>query len=190
MDAGNGDGDHALEAACVAHQAMLLHHARNFLGNRRDDAPDFVQDTIVRFVVAFRSKPPPREPGCGGWLMTTLTNLLISDWRKQGVRRAAMSDPVIHMIAGPQQVVSLDSVRPLSATDRALDELSNEDFKEAVNALSEKLRAAYELHVLGLRHQEIADRLGISAVAARKRLHDARRQLAERLELGPSEEAS
>ncbi|HZN91375.1 MAG TPA: sigma factor, partial [Myxococcales bacterium] len=87
MDAGDGSAEGELETACVAHQAMLLNHARRFLGDRRDDAQDFVQDTIERFVKAFRSKSPPPEPRCGGWLMTTLTNLLITDWRKQGVRR-------------------------------------------------------------------------------------------------------
>lgn len=183
MDSGDRSAGGGLEAALVTHRPMLLNHARSFLGPRREDAQDFVQDTLERFVTSFPQGPPP-EPRCAGWLMTTLTHLLISDWRKQVVRRKALSDPAMAHTATPQPVVSLDSVRPPAVVEKVMEKVTPDDFKAAVATLSPKLRPVYELHVLGLSHEEIGSRLGIKAGAARKRLWEARRRLAAHLEMG------
>lgn len=162
-----------MEAACETHHATLLAHARQFLGARKGDALDYVQETIARFLAAFPDGPPP-EPRCGGWLMTTLTHLLIGDWRKLGVRRRALADPALHVVsASPVTVVE---VAP-PAVDAKLDWLNSEEYEAAVSSMSHKLREVYKLHVLGLSHLQIAERLEITVVAARKRLHDARTHL-------------
>jgi len=181
MDPGDRGGAGELEAAFLAHRVTLLHHAQNFLGPRSADAQDFVQDTMERFVAAFPGGPPP-EPRCTGWLMTTLTHLLISEWRKQSVRRRSMADPTLPL-ATSQPVVALDSVRPPTAVEKALENITSEDFSRAVGSLSRKLRPVYELHTAGRSHAEIADSLGISVLAARKRLHDARLHLRKQLQL-------
>jgi len=189
MDAGNVGGDRRLAVAFETHRGMLLQHARYFLGNRQADAEDFVQDTFERFMVAFPGGPPP-EPGCGSWLMTVLTNLLISDWRRQDVQHRNQTDPALHLVTSPQPLEGIDSRPPPTILDTALEKLSHEAFRAAVQSLSPKLRVTYVLHVLQLGHAEIATRLNISHVAVRKRLHDARQHLLKRLQLGLDEEAS
>src|ERR1043165_6927775 len=181
-------GKKEMEVAWAAHHATLLRHAQQFLGVRGCDASDYVQDTMVRFIAAFPDGPPP-EPRCGGWLMTTLTNLLLGDWRKGVVRRRALADPAIHLVTAPQPESALEA-SPSSVADTKLNWISSDQFEAAVDSMSHKLREVYELHILGLSHLQIAEQLAITVVAARKRLHDARVYLKARVPLGPDGSAS
>jgi RNA polymerase sigma-70 factor, ECF subfamily len=192
MDAGSRSGEgqrnEKLEAAFARHREMLLQWAHLHLGPRRDDADDFLQDVFERFLVTFPDGPPP-ELHCGSWLIVVLSRLVIIEWRKQDVRRRNQSDPTLRVVSASQQAGVLDSSLDPSTLETLLETLTSEAFQSAVRSLSPKLRETYELHMLELSHGQIAARLGISSVAVRKRLHDARKQLRERLKLGLSEEA-
>jgi len=150
------------------------------------DARDLVQDTMMRFLATFRDGQPPPEPRCARWLMKTLTRLLISDWRKQAVRKRAMADPALRLV--PPLPAAQEPDPPATSMNAVMERMTGEDFKAAVNSLSPKLRATYELHVLGFSHAEIATHLGLSDSALRKRLHDARKHLRARLQLGLGED--
>lgn len=183
MRDGKGARDGRVEAACAAHRTPLEGHARRLLKGREAEVPDLVQETFERFVRRFQDESPPGEPACALWLYTTLTNVCISYWRKQQVRLRSVADPALHVVAVPQQAEAMDAPPTRTALDTVLDEFTNEAFKKAVESLSRKLRSAYELHLLGLSHNQIADRLGLQPAAVRKRIHDARKHLKERLKL-------
>ena len=101
MHDGNGGRDGQLEAACDAHRAALEAHARRLLRGREPEVPDVVQETFERLVRRFREEPPLKEPACALWLHTALTNVCISFWRKQLVRRRAATDPTLQLVAMP-----------------------------------------------------------------------------------------
>jgi len=188
MRDGNGGRDSRVEAACAAHRVALEAHARRLLRGREHEAADVVQEALERFLRRFLEEPPPPEPACALWLHTTLTNVCISFWRKLQVRRRAATDPAVQLVAVPQPVEPLDSPPTRTALDTVLDKFTNEGFKEAVESLSPKRRVTYELHMLGLSHAQIALQLGLQETAVRKRIHDARKILRERLAIDRKEE--
>ncbi|HVE82972.1 MAG TPA: sigma factor, partial [Myxococcales bacterium] len=112
-----------LQAACAAHLDMLHARARRFLRGREADALDFTQQAMERFLEAFPDGPPP-EPRCGRWLLRTLDNLLISEWRKASVRRRALVDPSLHC----GREIEIDAFPSRTPLEEAMDELSEETF--------------------------------------------------------------
>jgi len=57
------------------------------------------------------------------------------------------------------------------------ESITDEQFAQALHALSPRLRAAIELHAAGKRYRDIARILGIPIGTVAKRLHDARIRL-------------
>jgi RNA polymerase sigma factor (sigma-70 family) len=181
-DASGGDGRdpddprRRLRAACEANHGMLLDYARRLLRGREVDAPDFVNDTMSRFLVAFPEGPPP-DLRAGIWMARTLKNSLISDWRKRAVRRNALADPALRLVVSPQPAGSPDSPMPPTPIDAVMDRVTFKDFVSKVDELSPRLREAYQLHLQGYNRAQIAQRLHLTENAVGKRLYDARRRL-------------
>lgn len=157
---------------CQEHRGVLCAVARKLLRGREADVDDFVQEAIGRYLQRFRVGPRPANPAA--WLMKTLMNLLLSDWRKRCVRRRAQWDPNLELVAGPQPVGDPDREAPPESPS---EEVTFEQLEAAVGELSPKLRTAYLLHAAGHSNFEIAERLAIGLTAVRKRLFDARRRL-------------
>lgn len=157
---------------------MLRAYARKLLRGREADADDFAQDAIRRYLEKFgdQGQEPPRDPAA--WLMRTLMNLLLSDWRKRAVRSRAYGDPVFRLV-GYQPVEALDADEAPAST---FEGVSFEDLEAAVNRLTPKLKDAYILHAAGCGNGEIAQRLGVPLGTVGKRLWDARKKLREHLE--------
>lgn len=168
------DSKSQVEAAYVAHGPMMLAHARRFLGGDAAGAADAVHDAMEKYLISFPDGAPG-EPGCGGWLMKTLTGCLIDGFRHLKVVRGAEGDPTLvdRLFPPPPP--------PPDKRDLVMDLLTHDHFRRAVNAMSRAQREVYDLHVLGHDHQAIAAKLKISTVASRKRLHDARLVLKEQL---------
>lgn len=164
-------------AVCAAQYARLLARARRMLRGSEQDAEDFVQQTMERFLDTFRHGPPP-EPYCSLWLARTFKNLVISHWRKRPVHQRALQDPAMREMAGPQPIKGFDP----DASPSAQDHVTREALQAAVKRLSPKLREAYELHMLEMSYEDIARQLRIKPTAVGKRLHDARWRLRAILE--------
>lgn len=165
------DGKSQVEAAYVAHGPMMLAHARRFLRGDEAGAADAVHDAMEKFIRSFPDGAP-EEPRCGGWLMKTLTRGLLDRFRHLKVVGRAEVDPVLEAKVAPQPQRPLDG--HASRAEQAMDLLTQDHFRKAVNAMTPAQREVYDLHVLGYDHQAIASELAISVQASRKRLHDAR----------------
>jgi RNA polymerase sigma-70 factor (ECF subfamily) len=138
-----------------------------------NDAEDLVQETLLRFIQAFEQvETTPGEHLWDSWLVTTLTNLFYDQCRRRQVRTRGAKE------ASPAP----EAVEARAPEDRPVyDLLTDEQFAQAVHALSPKLRATFELHAAGRKYEEIARVLDIGVGTVAKRLHDARAKLRELL---------
>jgi RNA polymerase sigma-70 factor (ECF subfamily) len=141
-------------------------------------AEDLVQDTFLRVHRGIESLDPARDPG--PWFTAILVNLVRDRWRSGAQRIARASSPLgddgtpggaaPHASAGdePEQ--------------RMLDRERERLVQEALLRLPDDLRALIVLRDWqGLGHEEIADLLGVSHAAARKRYSRALERLARLL---------
>jgi len=168
------------EKAYAALFTSLLAHARRAFPGREADALDLIQESMERLLRHFPEALPP-HPQCKAWLFQTFDRLVISHWRKQMVRQRALLDPTVH----PGVMFDLGAAnhdQEPTAVERAMDQLTDEVLRGAVNALSPKLREAFELHLAGWSHSRIALQLQINSNAVSKRLFDARQRLRELME--------
>jgi len=138
-----------------AHGDELLAHARRLAGD--DHAEDVVQDALLR---ALRAYPRLRHAQhLRAWLYRVTTTAAIDSHRRR--RREVPTDDV-----------------PAAATTDTYDEGA---FEALIAPLPDGAQTALRLRFVDdLDYEGIADRLGISAVAARQRVSTAVRTLRER----------
>jgi RNA polymerase sigma-70 factor, ECF subfamily len=164
--------DPNLEAAVSKHRPWLLAQARNICRNQAD-AEDLVQETLTRLVATFAEGTLPDEPRCISWLTTTLSNCFLSQCRRQRTATRASTDP--HLTG--EAVVA----PPLGEMMRLYEQVTDEQFAEAVGSLSPRLRETFELYAKGKKLHEIAAILAIPIGTVGKRLHDARKKMRKHL---------
>jgi RNA polymerase sigma factor (sigma-70 family) len=149
--------------------AMAMRLCRNAA-----DAEELVQETLYRFLRGFGEvEVLPNDRTCESWLVTTLTNLFYDQCRKQRVQAQGAKDPLLSDEAMARQE---------STPQPVYDSITQAQFNQALQELSPKARAAFDLHLAGKKYVDIARILGIKPGTARKRLHDARDKLRELLQ--------
>jgi RNA polymerase sigma-70 factor (ECF subfamily) len=125
----------------------------------RSDLEDLVQDVFAR--IAARDSATPIE-NLGAYVMRTASSVLVDRARRRATRQSGMHvafDNERHGGAEPDPERLLSAKEDLNAATAAL------------LALPERTRAVFVLRRLqGLRHREIADRLGISVSAVEKHM--------------------
>ncbi|WP_257462223.1 RNA polymerase sigma factor [Archangium lipolyticum] len=152
------------------YRAWLLAQAHNLCRNATD-AEDLVQDALLRFIQTFgQLEALPNERSCEAWLVTTLTHLFYDQCRRRRVQAQGAKDP---HLSNEVVVAHEPDSRPV------YDSLTDAQFSEALQTLSPKIRATFELHAAGKKYQDIARSLGIPVGTVSKRLHDARARLRE-----------
>jgi RNA polymerase sigma factor (sigma-70 family) len=73
-------------------------------------------------------------------------------------------------------------VEPELPAPKAADAITNEQFAQALQKLSPKVRTTFEMHAAGKKYQDIAHSLGVPVGTVAKRLYDARAKLREFLQ--------
>ena len=125
----------------------------------RSDLEDLVQDVFAR--IAARDSATPVE-NLGAYVMRTASSVLVDRARRRAARRGGMHvvfDSERHGAGEPDPERMLSAKEDLNAATAAL------------LALPERTRVVFVLRRLqGLRHREIADRLGISVSAVEKHM--------------------
>ena len=133
------------------------------------DAEDLVQETLLRFLGAFgKIEILPSSKLCEAWLSTTLTHLFYDQCRRRKAQAYGAADPSMGMEVAVEQE---------PASQPVCETITDEQFAQALHALSPRLRATIELHAAGKKYRDIACTLGISMGTVAKRLHDARARL-------------
>lgn len=164
-------GDHeAFRSLVVSYEARLLTYLTQMLGDT-ENARDVAQETFVAIFHALpRWQPPAATPEghdvahpLAPWLYRIATNRALSLLRKQAVRVRVHG---YHFAATSRQ--SQGEALQESFEDRYI---ARELLREALHHLSEEDAACLVMHfVSGERYAEIADRLGLTSEAVRKRV--------------------
>jgi RNA polymerase sigma-70 factor (ECF subfamily) len=146
----------------------------------RTEAEDLLQETAAKAFAGFHGFHDGTN--LGGWLYRILVNTHISGYRKQ--QRRPMQWLTDEITDGQLLAEAGHSSRGLrSAEDQVLDLLGDNDVREAMQQLPEKLRTTvYYADIEGRRFREIAELTGAPIGTVMSRLHRGRRQLREMLQ--------
>ncbi|MBW3579516.1 MAG: sigma-70 family RNA polymerase sigma factor [Actinobacteria bacterium] len=145
------------------------------------DAEDLVQETYLR---AYRGFSGFREgTNLKAWLYRILTNTYINRYRAKQRRPDETHLDDIEDFYLYRRLGGLEGARATrSAEDELLDQFSEAEVKEAVEALPEQFRIAVLLaDVEGFSYKEIAEILDVPIGTVMSRLHRGRKGLQKRL---------
>lgn len=140
----------------------------------RESAEDFLQDGFIR---VFEKIGMFRFQGSfEGWMRRIMVNMIIESYRKAGIKTELKNDfPDV-------------TEEPISDMDE-VDQPSMDLLLSLVQQLPERYRLVFNLHVMEeLTHDEIAERLNISAGTSKSNLSRARKWLQERLKTNRNRE--
>ena len=141
----------------------------------RTEAEDLLQETAAKAFAGFHGFRDGTN--LGGWLYRILLNTHISGYRKQQRRPVQwLTDEITdgQLLAEARH----SSIGLRSAEDQVLDQLGDNDVREAMRQLPEKLRTAvYYADIEGRRFKEIAELTDAPIGTVMSRLHRGRHRL-------------
>ncbi len=146
------------------YQAPLHRYFVRLVGEP-DTAADLTQATLL---AAFRRLDRLTERhSFAAWLFKIARNQARMEWRRQRVRRGVS----LEWLLRPGGTRAQAPVPELTRPDASLAVETRDQIQRTLDGLSPSLREALVLHhVCGFRGQEVAQILGISTAAARKRI--------------------
>jgi RNA polymerase sigma-70 factor (ECF subfamily) len=141
----------------------------------RAEAEDLLQETAAKAFAGFHGFRDGTN--LGGWLYRILLNTHISGYRKQQRRPVQwLTDEITDGQLLAEARHSSSGLR--SAEDQVLDLLGDNDVREAMRQLPEKLRTAvYYADIEGRRFKEIAELTNAPIGTVMSRLHRGRHRL-------------
>jgi RNA polymerase sigma-70 factor (ECF subfamily) len=141
----------------------------------RIEAEDLLQETAAKAFAGFHGFRDGTN--LGGWLYRILINTHISDYRRQQRRPVQwLTDDITdgQLLAEARHT----STGLRSAEDQVFDRLGDNDVREAMQQLPEKLRTAvYYADIEGRRFKEIAELTNAPIGTVMSRLHRGRHRL-------------
>ncbi len=173
------DGQDAITAAARFSVLVDRHHAAllRYLCRQTGDpevAADLAQET---FLAAFRHRGQLADEGAfAAWLFGIARNQLRMEWRRRKLRRLMSLD----------WLTANGSTAPtLQHPDASAGCQERDEIQRALDVLSQTLREALLLHSLcGFTGGEVAQILGVTPAAARKRIVRAEQAFRSALEFG------
>ena len=157
----------------------------DYLVGRTSDvevARDLLQETCIRLWRGVAELGDLTSQRQRAWLFTVARNLVVDFYRSRASAAAARD------ALGQQALAAHDAIAPAAETD-AISRSELERVDAAIARLPESLRMVLVLQVLGERTSaEIGDLLGRPAGTVRYQLAQARRRLADELQLMDSQQ--
>jgi RNA polymerase sigma-70 factor (ECF subfamily) len=158
--------ERAVREVYDAHFGRLVGWTTTLIGDR-DLAHDVATEAFVKLMTHWHSVQDPRA-----WVYTAAANQVRDHWRKRGREAAAYEK----YVAG--------NGRAIAAAEPGVDHATQLTVRDAVESLPERFRLVVLLHYFAdLSIAQIALQIGKSEGTIKRDLHDARKQLAQRLEV-------
>lgn len=159
----------ALDALVQRYHTPLSQFLERMVGEP-ETALDLTQETFLKMIRALPRYRPRAK--FSTWLYTIAANLARDELRRRQVR----TEHLAHLEEEERQ--ELPSEPRLSVVDEALGNVTREEVRRALVALSEEHRTVVLLHYFqGLSYREIADVCGCTVGTVGSRLHYAVRNL-------------
>lgn len=162
----------ALEFTSVVEKlASTLRPAAYNLTRDVDDAKDLVQETLLK---AFANREKFKAgTNLKAWLYTIMRNTFINHYNKI-TKRTSPIDTADYLQYSPT-----DS--KMVTVNGATGEFALNDIYAAIERLAEELRIPFMMYYVGYKYLEIADQLQLPIGTVKNRIHLARKELKQQL---------
>ncbi len=137
-----------------------------------EDANDLLQDTLMK---AFLNRDKYAEgTNLKAWLYTIMKNTFITNYQRS-VKRNTFIDTTdnLHYINSSDSMVE----------NNAYSSFAMEDIQKAVEKLDESCRVPFMMYFNGFKYHEIAIKLDIPMGTVKNRIHIARKELKDSLQM-------
>ena len=143
-----------------------LHSFAYNLTKDKEDAKDLYQET------AFRAMTNREKFKAGtnmkAWLFTIMKNIFINNYRKRSKANTIMDNTDnLYFLNSSENAISNGA-----GTNIMMDELNT-----MIQNLEESIRVPFEMHYVGFKYQEIADKLELPLGTVKSRIFFARKEL-------------
>jgi len=149
--------------------AVLNSVAYNLTKNR-EEAQDLYQETAYRAI----SNSDKFRPGTNlkAWLLTIMKNIFINNYRKQSKKKTIIdeTDNLYYINSGSNVI-----------KNQAESNIMMDELEDMIESLDESLRVPFEMHYVGYKYQEIADKLRLPLGTVKSRIFFARKALKQRI---------
>jgi RNA polymerase sigma-70 factor (ECF subfamily) len=167
------------EEIALPHMQALYSAALRLTRNRQD-AEDLVQETFLR---AFRGFDGFEEgTNVRAWLYKILTNTYINAYRANRRRPDTTDVEEVEELYLYRRLGADQAQVDRSAEDELLEQITDDEVKQAIEALPEQFRIAVLLaDVEGFSYKEIAEITGVPVGTVMSRIHRGRKALQKAL---------
>jgi RNA polymerase sigma-70 factor (ECF subfamily) len=146
----------------------ILHSFALNLTKNSDEAKDLYQETAFRAM----SNRDKFRPGTNfkAWLLTIMKNIFINNYRKKTKARTIFdsTDNLYYINSGSTTI-----------SNRAESRIMMDELNVMIDRLDDNLRVPFEMHYVGYKYQEIADKLDLPLGTVKSRIFFARKELKE-----------
>lgn len=146
-------------------KSPLTSFALNLTKNR-DDAEDLMQETAFR---AYTNKEK-FNPGTNfkAWLFTIMKNIFINNYRRKAKMNTIMdsTDNSYYINSGSRKV-----------KNQGESNIIMQELGEMIDSLDVEIKEPFEMHYVGFKYQEIADKLMLPLGTVKSRIFFARKAL-------------
>lgn len=152
----------------VSMESYLMAFAMNYTRNT-EDARDLTQETMLK-AIRYKDYYTPKT-NFKAWVFTIMRNIFINQYRRK-VKSGTIFDN------------STDLYLLNSSTenrDTPYNHIANEEIQKQLDTLSEEYKEPFEMHYLGFKYKEIADKLAIPIGTVKSRIFIARKKLMDLL---------
>ncbi len=136
-----------------------------------EEAKDLYQETAFR-AITNRDKFKAGT-NLKAWLFTIMKNIFINNYRKRSKTNTIMdSTDNLYFLNSSENAISNGA-----GTNLMMDELTT-----MIHKLEESIRVPFEMHYLGFKYQEIADKLDLPLGTVKSRIFFARKELKNQIQ--------
>ncbi len=149
----------------------ILHAFAYNLTKDLEESQDLYQETAFRAL----SNKDKFRPGTNfkAWIMTIMKNIFINNYRKK-VKANTIIDTTDNMF-----YINSGSTVIFNSAD---SEIMMEELNQLISELDDSIRIPFEMHYVGYKYQEIADKLELPLGTVKSRIFFARKALKNRVQ--------